>query len=315
MSEPAMSIKGDAFVYYVGKTQKDIQTRFQEHKTGRVKVAWTSIHPPIEVIENVKSGIDPNDDLAEENLTYYTMKKYGIDNVRGGRYCQVQLSGQQIKDIMHTFSSVNNQCYECGQVGHFVKRCPHKHTDEKETNRGQSAASGASAASASSFVSLSLKDLISTVTDVLTTAVNTTINTVYDRTTTAMGSWGILGRAKPKPYDHLDIKHGTSILRNNVSQKQKLQLKWNAHKRTNDETPAAPLGAAVGTANGTAPVYGERDDKQNEFESRFVSVLDKYGVYRHPPRHHRMLTCQRCGRKNHTVEQCFAVTRIVEEPL
>ena len=61
---------------------------------------------------------------AQNGLTLRYMTKYGISNVRGGIYCQIILSNQQIQDIQTKIKSVENKCFICDSTEHFAKECP-----------------------------------------------------------------------------------------------------------------------------------------------------------------------------------------------
>jgi len=54
------------------------------------------------------------------------MKKYGIDNVRGGAYCQITLPDAVEATIRHELNSSTDKCYNCGLKGHFANKCPSK---------------------------------------------------------------------------------------------------------------------------------------------------------------------------------------------
>ena len=51
---------------------------------------------------------------------------YGIDNVRGGSYCQVNLNAEQRKLLETELNSVDNKCYNCHKIGHMAAKCPEK---------------------------------------------------------------------------------------------------------------------------------------------------------------------------------------------
>ena len=106
--------------YYVGKTD-DIQKRFEQHLNGKGS-AWTKEHSPIKIVETrqITSSYD------ETNITKDYMKKYGIENVRGGAYCAVDMTEEQETSIRHEIRSNDDKCYTCGKPGHFANRCKGK---------------------------------------------------------------------------------------------------------------------------------------------------------------------------------------------
>jgi cellular nucleic acid-binding protein len=103
--------------WYVGKTD-DILKRFEQHKSGRGSM-WTKEYKPIKITETriVTSVHD------ETNVTKDLMKKYGIQNVRGGAYCQVELPDETEELIRHEIRSTNDKCFKCGKLGHFANKC------------------------------------------------------------------------------------------------------------------------------------------------------------------------------------------------
>lgn len=106
--------------YYVGKSKK-VNKRFGEHSDKKGS-AWTRKHKPIgsEPIEVVPM----NDPFDEDKVTIKYMEKYGIDNVRGGSFCQVILPESSYTTINTIINSSTDKCFKCGEKGHFVRNCP-----------------------------------------------------------------------------------------------------------------------------------------------------------------------------------------------
>ena len=110
--------------FYIGRTNKKAVERFKEHKAGKGS-AWTRKYKPV--------GIDKidlcGDKFDEDKLTKQYMEKYGIENVRGGTYCQITLSNETIEMISKELNGGTNKCYNCGQAGHYIKKCPYEQVE------------------------------------------------------------------------------------------------------------------------------------------------------------------------------------------
>ena len=85
--------------YYIGRTQ-DIVRRFNEHKSGR-GAKWCKVWPMTGMIELVPETFE----FQELVTTLKYMKAYGIDNVRGGPWCKVVLSQDDIVTIQDILDS------------------------------------------------------------------------------------------------------------------------------------------------------------------------------------------------------------------
>ena len=51
------------------------------------------------------------------------MLKFGVENVRGGSYSQVELSAAQRENLERELRGETNSCFKCGQSGHFANKC------------------------------------------------------------------------------------------------------------------------------------------------------------------------------------------------
>ncbi len=103
--------------YYVGKTTNPkfrIQTHFD--KSGS---AWTKKYKPLSIVEII-SGCD---DFDEDKYTLIYMGKYGINNVRGGSFCEIKLSKTNLAIIHKMLTGSMNKCYNCGSSDHFANKC------------------------------------------------------------------------------------------------------------------------------------------------------------------------------------------------
>lgn len=120
--------------YYVGKTA-DVIKRFDQHKSGSGS-AWTKVHAPIRLVET-RPVTSPHD---ENNVTKDYMKKYGINNVRGGSYAQLAIPDDARGVLEREFRGNEDQCIRCGLAGHFIGQCPLTDASKPATRRPRAAA-------------------------------------------------------------------------------------------------------------------------------------------------------------------------------
>jgi predicted GIY-YIG superfamily endonuclease len=103
--------------YYVGRTQ-NIKSRALDHIRGH-GCEWTRKYEPIEIIKTIKSC----DNFDEDKHVKKYMKKYGIDNVRGGSYSQIKLNENTRDLVQREIWHNNDACTRCGRKNHWVKNC------------------------------------------------------------------------------------------------------------------------------------------------------------------------------------------------
>jgi len=110
--------------FYVGKTNHTF-IRFNQHVSGE-GAKWTRKYKVKDLFEFHKDMVD-----ADENrITLLMMKKYGIENVRGGSWAQLKLSRKRVKSLerrinirKRTKTKRNQKCTKCGRNSHVVKNC------------------------------------------------------------------------------------------------------------------------------------------------------------------------------------------------
>jgi len=103
--------------FYVGKTNNPY-FRLENHFSQNGS-AWTNKYRPIKVLELI-----PNcDDYDENKYTEIYMKNYGIENVRGGSYVQLNLNENTQKHLERNIRGTSDKCFRCGRSNHFVSDC------------------------------------------------------------------------------------------------------------------------------------------------------------------------------------------------
>ena len=103
--------------WYIGRSDNPLK-RIGEHFLGK-GCEWTRTYRPTK-IRKIYGNCDPYD---EDKYTRLYMNKYGIDNVRGGSFCTVKLSGIERHFLQKMIDGALGQCYICHSSTHFVRDC------------------------------------------------------------------------------------------------------------------------------------------------------------------------------------------------
>ena len=112
--------------YYIGKTDNP-QFRLEIHFSSSGSV-WTKKYKPIKVLELVSNC----DNFDEDKYTMKYMEKYGINNVRGGSFCEVKLSDSNRTTLEQIMKGVTDKCYICGKNDHFANDCKKKSVKKEQ---------------------------------------------------------------------------------------------------------------------------------------------------------------------------------------
>jgi predicted GIY-YIG superfamily endonuclease len=104
--------------FYVGRSF-DLKKRFEQHTKGYGPI-WTRIYKPVDFVEVDKN---PPDEFEEDTKVKKYMIKYGIENVRGGSYSNLNLTDCQIRMLKLEMATAKKTCFKCDKDDHFYKKC------------------------------------------------------------------------------------------------------------------------------------------------------------------------------------------------
>jgi predicted GIY-YIG superfamily endonuclease len=105
--------------FYVGTTEKSAQERLQDHLSQPTQ--WTAKYKPLALIREEC----PYRPFSEDAVTLELMQRYGVEQVRGGRFASLILSSEQIRAILASIAHEEGRCFTCGG-NHFSHQCQEK---------------------------------------------------------------------------------------------------------------------------------------------------------------------------------------------
>lgn len=96
--------------YYIGTSKEGVA----KMELPLNDLEWIKKYPIVNVIDVFPT---PYSSIVDKTTILY-MKKFGIDNVRGGKYRQFELSDFDKKKIAEFIENNNNVCEKCGSNDH-----------------------------------------------------------------------------------------------------------------------------------------------------------------------------------------------------
>jgi len=103
--------------YYVGHTKEMEHKRIMEHGYGRNSAQWTRIYKPITIIKTL-----PGSTMDEDRITLHAMEVYGWSNVRGGKWCIVDMKNPP-RELQNQLLQNPEVCGNCHRTGHTETIC------------------------------------------------------------------------------------------------------------------------------------------------------------------------------------------------
>jgi predicted GIY-YIG superfamily endonuclease len=124
--------------YYVGVTSNLDQRIIQHKNKDNCSAEWVKLHGYKSLIMTMPLIHE----LDEDNEVKKLIMKYGINNVRGGSYSSIILREDQINLLNKEFSHARNECFKCGNIGHYAKDCVAMNNKKDSVNCNRCGRSG-----------------------------------------------------------------------------------------------------------------------------------------------------------------------------
>lgn len=108
--------------YYVGHTKEPDLKRVLDHGYTKQSAQWTKLYKPVRLIKTVKGST-----CDEDRITLHAMEVFGWENVRGGRWCRMELNNPprefQKNNSMIQIHNSTDYCIHCRREGHHERMC------------------------------------------------------------------------------------------------------------------------------------------------------------------------------------------------
>jgi predicted GIY-YIG superfamily endonuclease len=105
--------------YYVGHTKERDLKRILDHGNTKNSAQWTKIYKPLRLIKTIAGST-----CDEDRITLHAMEVYGWQNVRGGKWCRIELANPP-KEFQQNklLTECDDFCLHCMRRGHLDKMC------------------------------------------------------------------------------------------------------------------------------------------------------------------------------------------------
>ncbi len=103
--------------YYVGHTKETDLKRILDHGNTRNSAQWTMLYKPLCIIKLI-----PGSTNIEDMVTLHAMEIYGWQNVRGGKWCKLEMKNPP-KELNNSLLYNPTLCGRCFRLGHSEQIC------------------------------------------------------------------------------------------------------------------------------------------------------------------------------------------------